>query len=108
MTNEETIKPISSLYKEWTENPEDVIEPTAAKEVFVTVPSLLPFVDPYIDEFCTIYNGKDYYGRGFHITDYSNFMKAFNELPQRKVLDIHKRQPMDYTNKRNSLRCMMI
>lgn len=73
----------SSLYKEWTENPEDVIEPTKATEVFVTVPSLLPWVDPYIDHCESSYNGKEYYGRGFHITDYSNFMKAFNDLPQR-------------------------
>lgn len=74
---------ISSLYKAWRENPEDVIEPTTAKEVFILVPSLLPFVDPYIDDCNSEYKGKEYCGRGFHITDYSNFMKAFNELPER-------------------------
>ena len=74
---------ISSLYKEWTENPKDIIEPTKAIDVFKTTHSIIPFVDPYVDEFVTEYKGKEYCNRGFYITDYTKFMKAYNELPER-------------------------
>lgn len=78
-----TINTKSSLYKEWTENPEDIIEPTKAIDVFKTTPSIIPYVDPYVDEFVTEYKGKEYCNRGFYITDYTKFMKAYNELPER-------------------------
>lgn len=75
----------SKLYREWLEVESQIqgamIPPTATKDV---VPeSLLPFLDPYIDEFVSVgKNGKDYGNRGFKISNISDFRAELTNLKE--------------------------